>query len=99
MDLEACGVRVAPVVAAQRAVGARRGEGPAEVGLNWVLAKGALPVVGVCCVHRALGWRLAPKAVAALEGAAEAARAWRLRARRRSARRKSSLGTAMKSGC
>jgi pyridoxine 4-dehydrogenase len=78
-DLEAYGLSVAPVVAALRAVGARRGVGPTEVALNWVLAKGALPVVGVrtahhlSSVHRALGWRLTPLEVAALEGAADAA--------------------------
>ena len=73
------GASVAPVVAALRAVGARRGVGAAEVALNWVLAKGALPVVGVRTaphlgsVDRALGWRLAPRDVAALEGAAGSA--------------------------
>lgn len=67
-----------PVVEALRAVAAARGKTPAQVALNWVRCKGAVPIVGASRPEHidanlgALGWRLAPEEVALLEAAADA---------------------------
>lgn len=56
-------------------LGASREKTPAQVALNWVLCKGAVPIVGVKHARQvrenlgALGWRLAPEEVAELDTA------------------------------
>lgn len=67
---------LAPLVAALEAIGAARGCTPAQVALNWVISRGALPVVGVTSPEHvrslagALGWRLGDEERTILEAAA-----------------------------
>ncbi len=71
--------RAQPVLAALQAVGEARGKTPAQVALNWVVAKGAVPIPGARSAHQAeqnagaLGWRLAEEELAALDRASAAA--------------------------
>ncbi len=57
---------------------AHGGKTPAQVALNWVMAKGAIPIPGAKNERQAqsnlgaLGWRLSPEAVEALDRASEA---------------------------
>lgn len=61
-----------------REIGAGHGgKTPAQVALNWVLCKGAVPIPGAKNARQAeenagaAGWRLAPDEVAALDGASQ----------------------------
>jgi aryl-alcohol dehydrogenase-like predicted oxidoreductase len=62
-----------------REIGAARGKTPAQVALNWVICQGALPIPGAKTAHQArenagaLGWRLSPDELAALDRASSAA--------------------------
>ena len=59
-------------------IGARHGRRPAQVALNWVMAKGAVPIPGAKNARQmqenlgALGWSLSPDEVEALDKASEA---------------------------
>jgi len=67
-----------PLIGALREVAAVRGCTPAQVALNWVMCKGAIPIVGASRPEHvdanlgALGWRLDAAEVALLEAAADA---------------------------
>ncbi len=61
-----------------RAIGAAHGgKTPAQVALNWVIAKGALPIPGAKNARQAdenagaIGWALTGEEVAALDAAAD----------------------------
>ena len=63
-----------PVVAELRRIGAHHGDkSPSQVALNWVICKGAVPIPGAKNAAQAaqnagaLGWRLAPDEVQALD--------------------------------
>lgn len=69
---------VEPVVAELRRLGAAHGgRTPAQVALNWLLCKGAVPIPGAKNADQAaqnagaLGWRLTPEDVAALDRVAK----------------------------
>jgi aryl-alcohol dehydrogenase-like predicted oxidoreductase len=67
---------IEPVVAALREIGEARGRPPAQVALNWLICKGALPIPGAKNAQQAeqnagaLGWRLTDVEVAALDAVA-----------------------------
>ncbi len=67
-----------PLLATLRAIAAARGKTPAQVALNWVICKGAIPIPGAKNARQAgenagaLGWRLTDEEIEALDGAAEA---------------------------
>jgi aryl-alcohol dehydrogenase-like predicted oxidoreductase len=72
---------VEPVVAELRRIGARHGgKTPSQVALNWVMCKGAVPIPGAKNGDQAdqnagaLGWRLSPDDVAALDHVAKPGR-------------------------
>ena len=60
-----------------RELGERCGRGPAQVALNWLLCKGAVPIPGAKSAEQArqnagaLGWRLGPDEVECLDRATE----------------------------
>jgi aryl-alcohol dehydrogenase-like predicted oxidoreductase len=65
---------IEPVIAELRAIGARRGgKTPAQVALNWLICKGAVPIPGAKNADQAeqnagaLGWRLSADEIAALD--------------------------------
>jgi aryl-alcohol dehydrogenase-like predicted oxidoreductase len=69
--------KVASVSGLLREIGSSRGgKTPSQVALNWVICKGALPIPGARSVQHvrenagAMGWRLAPEEVSALDAAA-----------------------------
>jgi aryl-alcohol dehydrogenase-like predicted oxidoreductase len=69
---------IEPVVAELRRIGAAHGgRTPSQVALNWIICKGALPIPGAKNAAQAeqnagaLGWRLAPDEVAALDRVAK----------------------------
>jgi aryl-alcohol dehydrogenase-like predicted oxidoreductase len=69
---------IEPVVAELRRVGAAHGgKTPAQVALNWLICKGAVPIPGAKNAAQAeqnagaLGWRLTPDEVAALDRTAK----------------------------
>merc|ERR1711907_926512 len=70
------GIRSLLVVLQEVAV--RVGKTPAQVSLNWVICKGAIPVAGAKSSLQvrdnagALGWRLSPDDMALLDAAADA---------------------------
>lgn len=71
--------RITPLVQLLRKTGAaHEGKTPAQVALNWVICKGALPIPGAKTLAQAeqnagaLGWRLTDEEVAALDAASEA---------------------------
>jgi len=74
-DIPQGGVR--PVLVALQAVAARLGKTPAQVSLNWIICKGALPIPGASSKEQvrdnagALGWRLSEEDVALLDAAAD----------------------------
>merc|ERR1719440_1854037 len=74
-DVPAGGVR--PLLVVLQEVAARLRKTPAQVALNWIICKGAIPIPGASSVTQvqdnagALGWRLAPDDVAALDAAAD----------------------------
>ena len=70
--------KVQPLVASLREIGAAHGgKTPGQVALNWVMAKGAVPIPGAKNARQAqentgaLGWRLTGSEVAALDAASE----------------------------
>jgi len=72
-------LRSQPLVALQRRIGqAHEDKTPAQVALNWLLCKGALPIPGATKVQHvrenvgALGWRLDETEIEALDKASEA---------------------------
>lgn len=75
-DIPAPGMR--PLLAALQQVAARHGKTPAQVSLNWVICKGAIPVAGATSIEHlrdnagALGWRLNDEDIALLDAAADA---------------------------
>lgn len=71
-------VRVRPLIEQLAALGAAHGgKTPAQVALNWVMGKGALPIPGARNAAQAeqnagaLGWRLTPDEIAALDETSE----------------------------
>jgi pyridoxine 4-dehydrogenase len=75
-DIPAGGMRSLLVVVQE--VAARYRKTPAQVALNWIICKGAIPIPGAKSAEQvrdnsgALGWRLAPEDVAVLDAAADA---------------------------
>lgn len=70
--------RLQPLIGKQREIGeAQGGKTPAQVAINWIMSKGAIPIPGAKSAEQvrqnagALGWRLAPDQVAALDAASE----------------------------
>lgn len=69
--------QIQPLVDLLRATGAAHGKTPAQVALNWLICKGAVPIPGAKNARQAqdnagaLGWRLAEAEVAALDEASE----------------------------
>lgn len=70
--------KVQPLIALLRNIGqAHGGKTPAQVALNWLMCKGALPIPGAKSAEQALqnagamGWRLTPGEVSGLEAASE----------------------------
>lgn len=70
--------RLQPLVALLREIGQNHGgKTPAQVALNWVICKGAVPIPGAKNAAQAssnagaLGWRLTPEEVEALDRASE----------------------------
>ncbi len=69
---------IQPLLIALQEVAARNGRTPAQVSLNWIICKGALPIAGAKSVLQvrdnagALGWRLSADDVALLDAAAAA---------------------------
>jgi aryl-alcohol dehydrogenase-like predicted oxidoreductase len=69
--------RVEPLIALLRETGERHGKNPAQVALNWVICKGAVPIPGAKNARQAqenagaLGWRLSDAEVASLDGMSE----------------------------
>lgn len=65
--------RLAPLLAALREIGAARGKTPAQVAINWCMAKGTLPIPGAKTGAQArenagaLGWMLTEAEVGALD--------------------------------
>ncbi|HML22411.1 MAG TPA: aldo/keto reductase [Aggregatilinea sp.] len=70
--------KIGPLVAHLHTIGAAHGKTPAQVALNWVICKGALPIPGAKNARQAsqdaggTGWRLTPDEVAALDRASDA---------------------------
>jgi aryl-alcohol dehydrogenase-like predicted oxidoreductase len=72
---------IEPVIAELRRIGAARGnKTPAQVALNWIICKGAVPIPGAKNASQAeqnagaLGWRLSVDEVAALDRVAKPGR-------------------------
>ncbi|MCL4393548.1 MAG: aldo/keto reductase [Chloroflexi bacterium] len=72
--------RIQPVIARLREIGALHGgKSPAQVAINWVICKGAVPIPGAKNARQlrenagALGWRLTDDQVAALDSASDSA--------------------------
>jgi aryl-alcohol dehydrogenase-like predicted oxidoreductase len=67
--------RIGAVAGLLRRIADSRGKTPAQVALNWVLCKGALPIPGATTIQHlqenvgALGWRLTAEEVAGLDQA------------------------------
>ena len=68
--------RIGHLIEQLREIGAGRGgKTPAQVALNWVICKGAVPIPGAKSAHQAeenagaTGWRLTPEEVEALDTA------------------------------
>lgn len=75
-----------PIVAELGRVGARCGKSPAQVALNWIICKGAVPIPGAKNARQAehnagaTGWRLSEDDVRALDAVGKAGRrTWGLR--------------------
>ncbi|WIA34227.1 hypothetical protein OEZ86_012580 [Tetradesmus obliquus] len=68
---------IQPLIETMRAVGQSRGKSPAQVALNWIICKGAVPIPGaknkkqVDEIAGAVGWRLEEGEIAELERAAD----------------------------
>jgi aryl-alcohol dehydrogenase-like predicted oxidoreductase len=72
-------VQIQSLIALLREVGANHGgKSPAQVALNWLICKGAVPIPGAKNVHQAqenigaLGWRLSAEEIALLDAASDA---------------------------
>jgi pyridoxine 4-dehydrogenase len=69
---------VTPLLVALTEVAARINRTPAQIALNWIICKGAIPIAGATSVQQmrenagALGWRLSEEDVAILDAAADA---------------------------
>ena len=69
---------IRPLLIALQDVSSRVRKTPAQVALNWIVCKGAVPIPGASSVAQvqenagALGWRLEPEDVAQLDAAADA---------------------------
>jgi aryl-alcohol dehydrogenase-like predicted oxidoreductase len=70
--------RLQPLIGKLREIGETQGgKTPAQVALNWIMCKGAIPIPGAKSPEQArqnagaLGWRLTPDQVAALDAASE----------------------------
>jgi len=69
---------IKPVLIALQDVSRRTGKTPAQISLNWLISKGAVPIPGASSTMQvrenagALGWRLEPEDVAMLDAAADA---------------------------
>lgn len=77
-DLMSYGESMMPLLAAMKQVAAKHGKKTvAQVALNWVMSKGAIPVAGARTVRHvednvgALGWRLGDEDLALLEAVAD----------------------------
>jgi pyridoxine 4-dehydrogenase len=68
---------VGPLLAVLEAIAARYDKTPAQVSLNWIICKGAIPIPGASSVQQvednagALGWRLDPEDVEKLDEVAD----------------------------
>jgi aryl-alcohol dehydrogenase-like predicted oxidoreductase len=68
--------RILPLLDVMKTLGQKYGVGVSEVALNWVITKGAIPIVGCRSPRHAksalasLGWRLSVDDVATLEATA-----------------------------
>ena len=75
-DIPQGGIRT--LLMALQEVAARVGKTPAQVSLNWIICKGAIPIAGAKSMLQvrdnagALGWRLSDEDVAVLDAAADA---------------------------
>ena len=75
-DIPEGGIRTLLIVLQE--VAARVGKTPAQVSLNWIMCKGAIPIPGASKLSQvednagALGWRLTADEVAELEAASDA---------------------------
>ncbi len=73
--------RVQPLTATLQSIGAAHGKTPAQVALNWLICKDAVPIPGAKNARQArdnagaMGWRLGVDEVATLDRAAEQAKA------------------------
>ena len=72
--MSASRVEIEPIVEALRRIGEEQGgRTPAQVALNWVMCKGAVPIPGAKTAEQAeqnagaLGWRLSDEEVQALD--------------------------------
>ena len=76
-DLMSYSASTAPLMAAMRQIGEKKGKTVAQVALNWVISKGAIPVAGARTVRHvkdnlgAMGWRLDPDDISLLEMVAD----------------------------
>ena len=66
-----------PLIALLKEIGADHGKTPAQVALNWTICKGTVPIPGAKNAKQAadnlgaMGWRLSPEAVTALDEASD----------------------------
>ena len=67
-----------PLIKLLKETGAAHGKTPAQVALNWTISKGTVPIPGPKNAKQAaenlgaMGWRLTPEEVAALDEASNA---------------------------
>jgi aryl-alcohol dehydrogenase-like predicted oxidoreductase len=66
--------RIDPLIALLKEIGERQGKTPAQVALNWVICKGAIPIPGAKNASQvqqnagAVGWRLSADEMDTLDG-------------------------------
>jgi aryl-alcohol dehydrogenase-like predicted oxidoreductase len=79
---------IQPLIGLMREVGTAHGaKTPAQVAINWTICKGTIPIPGAKHIKQAednagaMGWRLSPDEVAALDAAADKIQAERAKAR------------------
>ena len=66
-----------PLISLLKEIGAGRGKTPGQAALNWTICKGTVPIPGAKNAKQAaenlgaMGWRLSPEEVAALDAASE----------------------------
>ena len=70
--------QIQPLLSEMRKIGSNHGEKtPAQIAINWVLCKGAIPLVGAKNAHQALenlgalGWELTEAEISTLDKASE----------------------------